>query len=683
MSKLLGIDVGGTFTDFFLIDPDTGETRVHKVPSTPDDPSRAILAGLDALGPHLKDGLRFLAHGTTVATNALIQRRGGAVALITTAGFKDLLEIGRQTRPKIYDLKADNPEPLVKRQHRFEITERIDAKGEVLIALEDDDVARVVADVERSGADSVAVCLLFSFLNPIHEQRIGEVLRKALPRCEVSLSCKVQPEFREYERLSTTVLNAFLQPVVGRYMGALARSLSTHVPASSIGISQSSGGLMSIARASSLPIRTALSGPAAGVVGAISVGALSGHQDLITFDMGGTSTDVCLVRGGQAEMTFGRSVAGFPVRLPAIDIHTVGAGGGSIAFIDKDGLLKVGPQSAGAMPGPACYGLSGSEATVTDANLVLGRLPAELIGGGMRLDIGRAETTVSALGARLGLNLRETASGIVRIVNSNMVRAIRAVSIERGYDPRRFTLMPFGGAGALHAVEVARELGMTTILVPPAPGILCAEGVSSAQLEEGFVATCRTPLTGDLGAVTTAIGRLRAQVDHWFARSDAEGRRGDCALLLDMRYIGQNFELSVPMAENKGDLPPPSDLAAAFRDLHEAKYGHADPSAAIEIVNVRMLARIANVPRNSTARARTGSPASVRPAVAMSTSRHPVWFETGRAHETLLIERSTIAPGTVIDGPAVITQFDATTLLPPACRLTVVDGGSLLIEIVP
>ncbi|NJO21624.1 MAG: hydantoinase/oxoprolinase family protein [Sphingomonadales bacterium] len=548
MSKLLGVDVGGTFTDFFLIDPATGDTRVHKVPSTPDDPSRAILAGLDVLGPHLQGGLSFLAHGTTVATNALIQRRGGTVALITTAGFKDLIEIGRQTRPKIYDLRADSPEPLVKRQHRFEVAERINSKGEVLICLNDDDIARVVADVERSGADSVAVCFLFSFLNPAHEQRVGAALRQALPHCEVSLSCEVQPEFREYERLSTTVLNAFLQPVVSRYMGALAKALATRAPAARIAISQSSGGLMSIARASNLPIRTALSGPAAGVIGAVSVGALSGHQDLITFDMGGTSTDVCLVRGGQAEMSFGRSVASFPVRLPAIDIHTVGAGGGSIAFIDKDGLLKVGPRSAGAVPGPACYGLGGAEATVTDANIVLGRLPAELVGGGMRLDAGRAETAVSALGARLGLDLRETASGIVRIVNSNMVRAIRAVSIERGYDPRRFTLMPFGGAGALHAVDVARELGMTTLLVPPAPGILCASGVSSALLEEGFVVTCRTPLSEDLAVVAAAIERLRAQADDWFAREDAGGRRGECVLLLDMRYIGQNFELPVPIA---------------------------------------------------------------------------------------------------------------------------------------
>ena len=326
MSATLGVDVGGTFTDFFLVDEESGETRTHKVASTPDDPSRAILQGLRALAP--EGGLVFLAHGTTVATNALIQRRGGKVTLVTTAGFKDLLEIGRQTRPKIYDLKADHPEPLVPREHRFEVAERIGPTGEVIAPLCDADIRRAIADVKGSGAESVAVCFLFSFLNPQHERRLGEALRAALPGVDVSLSCEVQPEFREYERLSTTVLNAFLQPVAGRYMTRLEAAVEQHAAGAGIGICQSSGGLMSVERAAEMPIRTALSGPAAGVVGAVAAGARAGRSDLITFDMGGTSTDVCLVRDGKAEMAFGRSVAGFPVRLPSIDIHTVGAGGG-------------------------------------------------------------------------------------------------------------------------------------------------------------------------------------------------------------------------------------------------------------------------------------------------------------------------------------------------------------------
>lgn len=680
-AKILGVDVGGTFTDFFLTDPATGETYLHKVPSTPDDPSRAIMAGLEYFKPHLRDGLAFLAHGTTVATNALIQRRGGRVALVTTAGFKDLIEIGRQTRPKIYDLKADNPEPLVLRQHRFEVGERIGPKGEILKPLDDADIARVIGDVQNAGADSVAVCFLFSFLNPAHEQRIGAALRKALPRCEVSLSCEVQPEFREYERLSTTVLNAFLQPVAGRYMANLQAALAERAPGARIGISQSSGGLMSIARASHLPIRTALSGPAAGVVGGIAVGARSGHSDVVTFDMGGTSTDVCLVQGGRAEMAFGRHVASFPVRLPAIDIHTVGAGGGSIAFIDKDGLLKVGPRSAGAVPGPACYGLGGTEPTVTDANIVLGRLPAELVGGGMRLEPAHAAAAVERLSKPLGLSLIETALGIIRIVNSNMVRAIRAVSIERGYDPRLFTLMPFGGAGALHAVDVARELRMTKILVPPAPGILCAEGVASASLEEGFVATCRTPLRGELTAVSVAVQRLRDEAEVWFEREAIAAADRERVLLLDMRYVGQNFELPIPVEDAAKVLPSQVELTQAFLAVHKTKYGHADPAAAIEIVNVRLLAR------SEWASARTGPKAALPSMTSLvpitSSSRHQVWLDSGQPIFAPIIARGTLIPGVTVDSPAIITQFDATTLLPAGCRMTVLDGGSLLIEVSP
>ena len=402
MSATLGVDVGGTFTDFFLVDEVTGETRTHKVASTPDDPSRAILQGLRALAP--EGGLAFLAHGTTVATNALIQRRGGKLALVTTAGFKDLLEIGRQTRPKIYDLKADHPEPLVPRERRFEVAERIGPAGEVIRPLADGDVQRVIGDVKASGAESVAVCFLFSFLNPEHERRVGRGAQsRAAPASTSPSPARSQPEFREYERLSTTVLNAFLQPVAGRYMARLQAAVERSRQALDIGICQSSGGLMSVERAGEMPIRTALSGPAAGVVGAVAAGARSGRRDLITFDMGGTSTDVCLVRDGKAEMAFGRSVAGFPVRLPSIDIHTVGAGGGSVAHIGRDGLMRVGPMSTGADPGPACYGKGGREPTVSDANLVLGRLPEELIGGGMRLDRRLAEAAIAPLAAEAGL----------------------------------------------------------------------------------------------------------------------------------------------------------------------------------------------------------------------------------------------------------------------------------------
>jgi len=674
MSATLGVDVGGTFTDFFLMDEASGETRTLKVASTPDDPSRAILQGLRALTP--AGNLSLLAHGTTVATNALIQRRGGKVALVTTAGFKDLLEIGRQTRPRIYDLKADHPEPLVPREHRFEVAERIGPAGEVILALSDAEIRRAAADVKRSGAQSVAVCFLFSFLNSEHERRMGAAVRALLPGVDVSLSCEVQPEFREYERLSTTVLNAFLQPVAGRYMSRLGAAVDQLAPGVRIGICQSSGGLMSIARAGEMPIRTALSGPAAGVVGAVVAGAGAGRSDLVTFDMGGTSTDVCLVRDGKAEMAFGRSVAGFPVRLPAIDIHTVGAGGGSIAHIGRDSLMRVGPMSTGADPGPACYGKGGREPTVSDANLVLGRLPEELIGGGMRLDPRLAEGAIAPLAGKLGLSLRETALGIVRIVNANMMRAIRAVSIERGHDPRAFTLLPFGGAGALHAVEIARELGIRHVLVPAAPGILCAQGVAAADIEESFVATCRVPLEGDLASVAAALAGLISAAQQWLARERQAGLQERLASALDMRYVGQNFELAIPVPHGQG-FPSGAWLKAAFLEAHQRKYGHHDPAADIEIINVRLSARKVR----ASASAPPLAPSQSRPAATSSGTR-PVWFTADRPTETTFIDRAALTPGTALEGPLVITQFDATTLVPPGSRLSVAECG-LQIEVDP
>ncbi|MFY0610048.1 MAG: hydantoinase/oxoprolinase family protein [Hyphomicrobiaceae bacterium] len=674
MSRILGVDVGGTFTDFFLIDDASGETWVHKVNSTPDDPSRAILQGIEALAPEMPDGLAFLAHGTTVATNALIQRRGANVALITTDGFRDLLEIGRQTRPKIYDLKIDNPEPLVARQLRFEITERIDGKGEIDTPLAKAELDGVIEKIKASGADAVAVCFLFAFLNPRHEQIVGDALREKLPDIEISLSSDIQPEFREYERFSTTVLNAYLQPLVSRYMNNLADTLKERAHDAKIGISQSSGGLMSIDRAAAVPIRTALSGPAAGVIGAIALGRLSQHTNLITFDMGGTSTDVCLVRECQAEVAYARNVADFPVRMPMIDIHTVGAGGGSIAYLDRDGLLKVGPRSAGAVPGPACYGLGGTEPTVTDANLVLGRLPAELVGGGMQLDTTKAKEAVATIADKLGLGVTGTARGIIRIVNSNMVRAIRAVSVERGYDPRRFTLTAFGGAGALHAVEVARELDMPSILVPPAPGILCAEGVAAADLEEAFVATCRTPLSEALTDVEAHMHRLQQEAAIWFTREDVPQPLQRVSTTFDMRYVGQNFELSVPIDDSVRKTLDPDQLCDDFFVSHKTKYGHFDPEAAIEIVNVRVVARQIRTPLERKA-------PSNRDRDTTSGAQYPVWFNADEPHETALVDRTTLQSDTVLNTPAVITQFDATTLLPPGYTLRVVPGGSILIEV--
>ncbi len=677
MGWLIGVDVGGTFTDLYAFEPDLRRIVVHKVPSTPADPSRAIIAGLEALtsrhGVDLGQMERF-AHGTTVATNALIQRRGGKLALITTKGFRDLLEIGRQVRPHVYDIQNDFPPPLVPRERRLEAAERVGSRGEVLTPLDEGEIERVVQELAGLEIDGVAICLLFSFLNPEHERRIAAAVAKALPHLHVSASSDVQPEFREYERMSTTVLNAYLQPQVTRYMERLGQSVTGLAPEAVIGINQSSGGLMSIERASRFPVRTALSGPAAGVIGAANVARLADTPDVITFDMGGTSTDVCLVRAGKAEMTFGREVAGFPVRLPAIDIHTIGAGGGSIAWFGPDGLLKVGPQSSGADPGPACYGKGGTEATVSDANVVLGRLPTLLLGGDMQLDGAAARAAIAPIADRLGLTVEQAALGILAIVNANMMRAIRAVSIERGHDPRPFALMPFGGAGALHAVDLATEIGMRAILIPPSPGILCAEGLVASDLKESFVATCRTPLASDLTSVAARLADLAEDARRWWKAERVAAGDASVQLVVDMRYIGQNYELGVSVpARASPVLPTREDLARLFHAEHERSYGHHDPQAPIEVVNLRLTA-IGRLPDIGAAHF-TGK------AAQGPTATRSVWFSGEEPVEAAVWWRQDLAPGTTIEGPAVIEQLDATTPIPPGYRALVDNNLNLVIGV--
>src|SRR5215471_17366117 len=675
MSWVVGVDVGGTFTDFCLFNGATNEVVVHKVPSTPENLSRAVLDGLaTAKKQHYirSEDISHFAHGTTVATNALIQRTGGRVALITTAGFRDLIEIGRQVRPRIYDLKIDVPEPVVCRQLRFEVRERIGPKGEVITPLTDEEIGRVVEMVAASDVDCCAVCLLFSFLKGDHERRIAGALRERLPKLHVSLSSEVQPEFREYERFSTTVLNSFLQPKVTGYMQRLKTALAGEAGRAAIGISQSAGGLMDINRASELPIRMALSGPAAGVVGAVSVAARSLESNLITLDIGGTSTDVCLIENGVASMTYGRDIADFPVRLPSIDIHSVGAGGGSIAFIGPDGLLKVGPTSAGAVPGPACYGRGGTKPTVSDANIILGRLPETLVGGAMTLDKSAAADAVQLLAQKLDLGLHETALGILRIITSNMVRAIRAVSIERGYDPRYFSLMAFGGASGLHAVDVARELAIRKILVPLSPGILCAEGVALSDMKESFVATCRTPLNGDLRPLNAVLDGLFGAARTWFEQTATKGKL-ETAASLDMRYVGQNYELAVALEGDAAGVPDASTLQKRFFDEHHVKYGHFDETAPIEVVNLRLIARIVS---QSLWQSR-GRPAATTEGNYVA----DVWFDSSGPTKTTVLPRGTLTSGQIFTGPAIITQFDATTVIPPDCIATIDNAHNIVIEV--
>ncbi len=678
MSWTIGVDVGGTFTDFFALDETSGAVWLHKRPSTPDDPGRAIVEGIEAFASEPgRSGakVRRLGHGTTVGTNALIQRRGGKVALITTRGFRDLLEIGRQIRPHMYDLYADFPPPLVPRERRFEVTERILADGSVHRPLDPVDLALAIAAVRASGAEACAVCCLFGYLNPAHEQAIAKALQAALPDLHLSLSSEVQPEFREYERFSTTALNAYLQPVMVRYLSRLQAALAERLPDAEVGINQSSGGLMSLPRACRLPVRTALSGPAAGVVGAVEVAAAAGCPNVITLDMGGTSADVALIRDGRAAIGFDRQVADFPIRLPMVDIHTVGAGGGSIAWFEKDGLLKVGPTSAGALPGPACYGLGGREPTVTDANLVLGRLaPKGLLGGRMALDVGAAEAALAPLARRLGFPLERTAHGVLGIVAANMVRAIRTISVERGHDPRRFALMPFGGAGPLHARAVAKALGMRRILVPAAPGILCAQGLVVSDLKEDFVAGQRLPVNSSTESmIQIQINVLRRHAETWFEHEQVPPAHRRLELSLDLRYVGQNFELAVPYAIDA--LPDAAGLRAHFFAAHEAAYGYCNPHDPVEIVNFRLTAR------GRLHRAPTPEPVGPIVAAPELIEERAVWFGPDAALMTPVFGRAALAPGQRLIGPAVIEQLDATTLIFPGDRANVDAANNILIEL--
>ncbi len=681
MSWFVGVDVGGTFTDFYAIDRESGRIAVHKTPSTPANPADAILTGLAALAADhgvASAGITRLAHGTTVATNALIQRRGAPVALITTEGFRDLLEIGRQIRPKMFDLKADAPPPLVPRKHRFEVRERMTVHGTPRVALTDAAIDAVIDEVAASGTEAVAVCLLFGFLNPEHEIRIGRRLAERLPDVAVSLASAVQPEFREFERFSTTTLNAYLQPLIGRYMAHLGAALATRAPNARLGINQSSGGLMSVERAAGFPVRTALSGPAAGAVGAAYIARLAGKPDVITLDMGGTSADVALIRGFEAEIGFGREVAGFPVRLPLVDVHTVGAGGGSIAWFDRDGLLKVGPISAGADPGPACYGRGGTEATVSDANLVLGRLSGSLIGGAMALDLTKARAAIEPIADRLGFSVERTAEGMLGIVTANMVRAIRTVSVERGHDPRDFVLMPFGGAGALHAGDVARALDMTEIIVPPAPGILCAQGLVVSDLKEDFVATARLPLTeAGLGDLEASIRPLLDAARSWFEQEQVAEDRRRLRLGIDLRYVGQNFELLVPVAETDGAapaLPDLDDIRQRFFAAHEKTYGHFTADDPIETVNFRLTAL------GESDRLPAPTPPDDASTHPVPTGSRPVWFD-GREVDTPVFDRARLVPAHRFTGPAIIDQLDATTVVHPGDTVSVDAALNLIIEV--
>ena len=674
----IGVDTGGTFTDFVRITED-GRLVVHKQPATPADPSRAVLEGLQAFAAAPDAPI---IHGSTVATNALLERRGARTALITTEGFRDVLEIGRQNRPDIYALVPQKPPPLVPRTWRFEAAERVTSSGDVLRPLDEAALLPVLEQLAAGNIESVAVCLLFSYLYPAHERRIAELARQALgPGVHLSLSVDILPEYREYERTSTTVINAYVAPLMGRYLGRLARGLAPR----RLSIMQSNGGILSAQAAGEQAARTALSGPAGGVVGARFVAGSAGYDAIITFDMGGTSTDVALCPGRVPVTTEGE-IAGLPLRLPQIDIHTVGAGGGSLAWVDAGGALNAGPQSAGANPGPACYHagyerwrsemerhFAPGRATVTDANLVLGRLDAaHFLGGKMTLHEDSARGALAVLAAELGASPEQAAWAVVRVANAAMERAVRRISVERGHDPRQFTLVAFGGGGPLHACELAAGLHIPRVLVPSSPGVLSALGMLVAEPARDYSQTVMLPSSEVASTrLATIFAAMEQRARDEFLSEGFSPAALETRPKLDMRYVGQSHELTISFPANQ----PPAAQIEAFHAAHAARYGYARPGAAVEIVTARLSAVVSAGRPEWTRQAHAGQDAS-----AAQIGRKPVWFGEGVA-QTALYDRERLRPGNRFRGPAVVFQYDTTTLLPPGWGAEVDAEGNLIMAL--
>jgi N-methylhydantoinase A len=656
----IAIDTGGTFTDCVFVHD--GRLEILKVPSTPHQPAQAIAEVLRRLATKLGANSCELTLGTTVGTNALLERRGGRIALVTTAGLEDVLEIGRQARPRLYDFFVERPAPLVPASRRFGLAERVGWDGRVLERPTAAAIARLVGAVRRTRAQAVAVCFLFSFVHPAHEAAMARALRAA--GLAVSASHEILPEFREYERTATTVVNAYLLPVMGHYLGEVER-----VAGGAVRVMQSSGGILSARRAAREPVRTILSGPAGGVLGAQYVAELAGFGDVISLDMGGTSTDVSLVSRA-LRTTSEATVAGLPVAVPMLDIHTVGAGGGSIARFDRGGALRVGPESAGADPGPICYG-RGEQPTVTDAHLVLGRLPPQgFLGGEFRLDERRTREYLKRFLRRAPLALRSLekfAQGVLEVANATMEKAIRVISLERGYDPRDYTLVAFGGAGGLHASELAEALAIPRVLIPKFPGALSALGILRADVVRDFSRTIRLPVAS-LATARGALQRIFAALERR-GRADLRGEGFSAAelrleRLLEMRYIGQAYELAVPAG---------GDFVAAFHRAHQQRYGYAEPGRPVEIVTVRL--RVAG--RTAKPELPRSRPAGRSPQAALSGEQR--LYYRGRVVSAAIYDRARLRAGQRFAGPAIVTEYSATTFVPPGWSACVDGWENLLL----
>jgi len=684
-------DVGGTFTDNLAYDEAAKLVTVAKVPTTPENRALGTVRGLlRALELQGRTGgeIGYVGHGMTTATNAVIQRRGGRTAFVTNEGFRDILLIGRQDRPSLYDIRQTRPQPLVARENCHTVRGRLDPAGNEIAPLDEDGLRHIAATLRAARIEAVAICLLHAYANPAHERRAKAILAEHLPGVPVCISTDILAEFREYERASTVVLNAFLLPVMERYLASLTELLADPqhglglAPDVPVMVMEASGGLMTVGTARDKPVHTVLSGPAGGVVASAHVAGLSGFADIITMDMGGTSTDISLILGGRPQVTREAALERTPIRIPVIDINAIGAGGGSIAWIDDGGALRVGPLSAEAVPGPACYGRGGERPTVTDANLVLGRFGGETrLGGELALDGKAAERAITDhIAGPLGLDLVTAAAGILRVANANMVRGIRVVSVERGHDPRQLTLVPFGGAGPMHGSPVARDLAIPRLLVPPTPGILCALGMLVADLRHDLVQTRLAPHSGlSAEAARAVFAPMLDEARRLLAEDRVGPERWQIETRVDMRYIGQSYELPIPLADIT--LESWAALVPAFHAEHARRFGHSDPSAPVETVTFAVTATglidTPELPRPQ--------PGESEPPQAARTGNRHIYFEDGTGagswRECAVWRREALLAGNAINGPAVVEEVSATTVLYPGDQAHVDPIGSLIVDI--
>ena len=680
----IGIDTGGTFTDLVLCELTTGKYTYHKLPTTTGDPAKAVLDGIAEvieLAQLPREAIEFLVLGTTLGTNAVLEGKCARTGMITTAGFRDVIELARQRRPHYFNLDILKPTPPASRDCRVEVAERIAQDGVEVTPLSEKDVRHAVAVLREKKVEAVAVCMLHSYANPAHERRARELVKEIWPEAYLCTSSDVLPEFREFERFATTVVNASLMPIMDRYLERFERGVADLGVKVAPRVMQSNGGAVTPGAVRKLPVNTFFSGPAGGVVGCVGLGAELGIGNLITFDMGGTSTDVCLIRDGEPAKKDLREMGGFPVRTRTIDIHTIGAGGGSIAWVDAGGLLKVGPQSAGAIPGPAAYGRGGTKPTVTDANVVLGRLnPKSLLGGRMAIYADRARKVLEdELVPTLKVDLTRAAAGVVEIINVNMMGAVRVISVEQGVDPRDFTLVAFGGAGPLHAADVARNMGIRNVLVPPRPGLLSALGLLHADVRGDFSLT-RLLVAADANvkALNAGFRELRERGAQWLLGEAGKGAQAKYTYLMDMRYLGQNYELSLEVKDGKLDAKSLARLIAGYHKRHHAIYGYDMPAQPVEVVNLRLVVTVER--RAPTHEKHLAARTTVKDAVL---EKRKVWFpETGFVM-TPVYDRDKLPVNARISGPAIVEQMDTTTVVPPRAKMRNDKLGYLHIEVEP